>query len=133
MNNNNSIMKILLQPPQKTDLMIAIETNSFADITRILESKTPGKIFGYYTVDLNAADEYGKTALMYAIEKENVDAVQRIVHGKSHGFFGSRNTNIHLFDSTGKTALIYAVDKSNSDIVRILLRALMPGKSGFCC
>ena len=123
---------MLLHKTKKTDLMFAIESDATNAITQILDSRIPGTFFGYYTVDLNAADENGKTALMYAVERSNIDAVQRIAFGKTHGFFGQYDTNVHVFDANGKTALVYAVEKGDLEIVRILLKALMPGKAGCC-
>jgi ankyrin repeat protein len=125
-------IQMLLQKTKKTDLMFAIEAGATESITQILETKIPGKLFGYYTVDLNATDENGKTALIYAVEKGNADAAQRIAFGKTRGFFGQYHTNVHIFDANGKTAMVYAVENGNLEIVRILLKALMPGKAGCC-
>ena len=127
-----STIKMLLQKTKKTDLMHAIESDAAEAITQILDSRVPGRFFGYYTVDLNATDENGKTALIYAVERGNADAVQRIAFGKTHGLLGQYNTNVHLFDANGKTAMVYAVENGNLEIVRILLKALMPGKAGCC-
>lgn len=123
---------MLLQKPKKTDLIFAIESDAKDAITQILDSRIPGIIFGYYTVNLDAADENGKTALMWAIEKGDATLVERIVNGKTHGFFGTYDTNVQIFDANGKTALVYAVEKGDLEIVRILLRALMPRKAGCC-
>ena len=109
---------------RKTDLMFAIESEATQAVMQILESRTPGRLFGYYTVDLNATDEDGKTALMYAIESGNSDIVQRILDGTSHGFFGKYATNVHMFDKTGRTALVYAMELGKLALMHLTVKGV---------
>ena len=64
---------------------------------------------------MNAADASGKTALMCAIENENVAAVNRLL---------SLGADANLADSTGRTALFYLLKNIGGrtyDMASILL------------
>ena len=64
--------------------------------------------------ELNAKDEYGRTALMHCINSRNIDAVALLINS---------GADINLCDNSGAGALIYAVNNWFYDIARLLLEA----------
>jgi uncharacterized protein len=65
----------------------------------------------------NEIDDYGRTALIYAVMFNNVAIAQMLV--------GS-GANIEIHDKLGKTALHWAVERGNRDMIRLLLDAKAP-------
>ena len=65
-------------------------------------------------VDVNARDELGKTALIYAAEKDDDVCLRLIVEARP---------NIDAVDLEGQTALMAAAWKGNSECVDLLIKA----------
>lgn len=59
-------------------------------------------------------DEYGRTALIYAVMFDNVRIGQMLV---------SQGANVNFHDQLGKTALHWAVERGSGDMLRLLLDA----------
>ena len=64
--------------------------------------------------DVNARDELGKTALIYAAEKDNDECVRMIIEAKAR---------VNDADLDGQTALMAAAWKGNSKCVDLLIKA----------
>lgn len=64
--------------------------------------------------DVNLANDYGRTPLMYAAERGYSEIVQMLLE---------KNANVDPQDSQGFTALMLAVDNNYPDIVQLLLNA----------
>lgn len=62
--------------------------------------------------DINAQDEWGRTALMIAADGGYADTVKLLLDWEA---------NVHLRDSNGNTALMRAAWKGHLDIVRALI------------
>jgi ankyrin repeat protein len=58
--------------------------------------------------------ECGKTALIYAIERGNVEAVNKLIKARA---------NVNAPDKKGKSPLMYAAEKSNTAIMKALIAA----------
>ena len=66
------------------------------------------------SVDLNATDDDGMTALMHAAAHGHYKASGLLV--------GSDDSTINAQDSSGKTALMYAAGVGSNNIVKMLLK-----------
>ena len=62
--------------------------------------------------NVNATDDYGRTALMLAVIRKSSDAVNALL---------DRGANIDAADKTGTTALMWAVEHGNLNMVKALL------------
>lgn len=63
-------------------------------------------------INIDATNEFGETALMYACNMGNENMVRRIL---------SSGANVNLQNSVGNTPMIYACDRGNEDIVKCLI------------
>jgi ankyrin repeat protein len=63
-------------------------------------------------VELDTKDNFGKTALIYAIDNGHTDIVKILLH---------KGAGIDVKDKSGKTALMYACAKGHTDIAKILV------------
>lgn len=63
-------------------------------------------------ISINTSDNYGKTALMYAAERGQIDVVAALIN---------EGALLNSADNYGDTALINAVKNGHIDIVRVLL------------
>jgi len=68
---------------------------------------------------MNALDKTGKAALIYAIEKGNIEIVKTLVDNEIDQ--QPLGANVNTRDVNDKTALMYAIEKGNIDIVNFLL------------
>ena len=94
-------------------LMFAIK-NDYNEIAKILI-----EVNGNFRVLLNWKNKTGKTALMLAIEKENVEIVDLLVNAKYPD--GKRyRVDVKLTDNNDKTAYDYAIDTGNEQIIAIV-------------
>lgn len=64
--------------------------------------------------DVNAADEYGVTALMWAAQDERVDIVKTIINA---------GADVNARNWVGKNVLMYACYNSNPEVIKALLSA----------
>lgn len=64
--------------------------------------------------DVNAADEYGVTALMWAAQDERVDIVKTIINA---------GADVNARNRVGKNALMYACYNPNPEVIKALLNA----------
>ena len=72
--------------------------------------------------DVNAKDEGGLTALMYAVDAENVISVQACLQARSASG-GSSQLDVNLVDEDQQTALHYAALVGNVEIAKLLVDA----------
>jgi hypothetical protein len=70
---------------------------------------------GTLGVDVEAVDQNGRTALMFAAENGHTDTVNALA--------GTHNANVEAVDLNGKTALMIAADRGHTDTAEAL-RAL---------
>ena len=66
-------------------------------------------------IDLNARDEHGRTALMFACGNGHNDVVKLLLENSK------RNIDLNVRSNTGKTAIIYACENGHKDVVKLLL------------
>ena len=64
--------------------------------------------------DPDLSDNYGRTALMFAVAEENADCVQELL---------AASTNISIRGQKQSTAFIYAAARGNVNIVKALISA----------
>jgi ankyrin repeat protein len=89
-------------PDTAPHLLIAIAANDALGAHALLAANTsPDEI-----------DEYGRTALIYAVIFDNVAIGQMLI---SHG------ANFNLHDKLGKTAMHWAAERGSSDMLHLLL------------
>eukprot|EP00607_Mallomonas_marina_P002193 CAMPEP_0182435656 /NCGR_PEP_ID=MMETSP1167-20130531/76949_1 /TAXON_ID=2988 /ORGANISM="Mallomonas Sp, Strain CCMP3275" /LENGTH=309 /DNA_ID=CAMNT_0024626935 /DNA_START=76 /DNA_END=1005 /DNA_ORIENTATION=- len=65
---------------------------------------------------VNAMDEYGQTALMIAVQKQELTVVAGLLNARMP------KVNVNTAKSSGYTALFYAVDLKTTSIMKALLR-----------
>ncbi len=74
---------------------------------------------------INAQDQWGKTALMYAIVCGRDDCVKALIYLRNKTqpgtFINTCGSGINLKDKEGNTALFYALLKSNFEVAKLLL------------
>ena len=61
--------------------------------------------------DLEAKDEFGKTALIYAAALDNIEIVRILLKSRA---------NPTAEDNLGLTALEWAIEEKNTDVVKLL-------------
>jgi ankyrin repeat protein len=77
---------------------------------------------GFYSI--NKQDNYGRTALMFAIYNNKNNNKYNIIFNivkKGLQFKEKYKINLELIDKQGKTALLYAVKEQQHDVVKLLL------------
>ena len=94
-------------------LMFAIK-NDYTEIAKTLIA-----VNGKFRVLLNRQNKAGKTALILAIEKEDVEIVDLLVNAKYPNEGGYRS-NVNLVDNSDKTAYDYAIETGNEEIIAIV-------------
>ena len=62
--------------------------------------------------DVNLKDEWGRTALHWAVEKENLEMVKYLVEN---------GADANLLDIKGRTAFTFAVEKGNLEMVKLFI------------
>ncbi len=70
-------------------------------------------IYGFDTIEINCRDYEGKTALMYAVEKQNIQIVNLLIEN---------GADVNLCDECGTSALLIACDLGNIEICDILIK-----------
>lgn len=68
---------------------------------------------------INARDDDGRTALMYAVESENLAVVKALV---------DKGADVNVRDNCGRTALMLAAQRGDEAMVNVLIGAGMGGK-----
>jgi ankyrin repeat protein len=91
-------------PDTATHLLIAIAANDSIGVHALLAAN----------VSPDESDEYGRTALIFAVMFDNVPIGQMLV---------SNGANLNFHDKLGKTALHWAAERGSSDMLRLLLDA----------
>jgi ankyrin repeat protein len=91
-------------PDNAPHLLMAVAAKDSVGVATLLDAGTSP----------DEADEYGRTALIYAVMVDSLPLGQMLVN---HG----ANLNIH--DKLGKTALHWAVERGSIDMMRLLLGA----------
>jgi ankyrin repeat protein len=93
-----------LDPETAPQLLTAVVANDSARVHGLLAaSESPDE-----------SDEYGRTALIYAVMFDNVSIGQMLV---------SQGANLNIHDQLGKTALHWAAERGSGDMLRLLLDA----------
>ena len=65
-------------------------------------------------ININATDEYGKTPLVWAIDREHYDLAELLIE---------RNANVNKTDTIwGWSPLRYAIQKNNMKIMKMLIK-----------
>lgn len=89
----------------QTALMLAVQEERYNRVVIRLISNG---------ANINASDNSGKTALMYAADSNNDDIIRLLLE---------KGANVNAADNNGKTALMFAADNWNGDsVVRLLIR-----------
>ncbi|HXQ50189.1 MAG TPA: ankyrin repeat domain-containing protein [Stellaceae bacterium] len=91
-------------PDNAPYLLLAIVANDTVGVHALLAANTSP----------DESDEYGRTALIYAVMFDNVPVGQMLV---------GDGANPNIRDKLGKTALHWAAERGNSDMLRLLLDA----------
>ncbi len=90
----------------RTPLMYAAVRNYCVEILKLLLDK--GK-----NIDINATDSEGNNALIYAVDRGNIDAVKLLLQKKELDINKKNNKN--------ETALTFAIRRNNLELVKLLL------------
>jgi ankyrin repeat protein len=85
-------------------LVYAIATNN---------KQMVGKLVAVEGINLNKADEYGRTPLMAAIHAQNTDLIEFLI--------GQNDVNLNLLDVAEETALFKAIQIGNLEYTNLLL------------
>ncbi|MBO7454734.1 MAG: ankyrin repeat domain-containing protein [Alphaproteobacteria bacterium] len=97
-------------------LIRAVESNDIQRIKSLLKQK----------VNIDDQDNNGKTALIHAVEKGNIEIIRELInYGKLQSALkvttqGLSYADLNKQDNNGWTALMYAVENGNKEIVKIL-------------
>ena len=91
----------------RTALWWAVRNNQVAVVRRLL---------GHKDIDLQIADESGRTTLMCAAERGNVTVLRLLLQGKSEAF-------VNIEDPQGRTALSWAAGSGMTDTTACLLES----------
>jgi ankyrin repeat protein len=91
-------------PGPEPQLLIAVTANDAVGVHALLEGDASP----------DESDEYGRSALIYAVMSDNISIAQMLV---SHG------ANVNSHDKLGKTALHWAAERGSDDMLRLLLDA----------
>ena len=86
------------------DLITASMNNDIAEVKRLLKARA----------DVNACDEDGDTALMWAVFKGHKDVVKVLLEA---------GADVNASNKNGDTALMWAVFKGHKDVVKVLYEA----------
>ena len=91
-------------PDTASYLLIAVAANDSVGVHALLAANTSP----------DESDEYGRTALIYAVMFDNVPIGQILV---------SDGANLNIHDKLGKTALHWAAERGSSEMLRLLIDA----------
>ena len=75
-------------------------------------------------VDVNAADDNGRTALSWAAQAGHANVVRSLLRGPGENINNFQGADVNVRDKTyDRTPLMWAADRGHAEVVRILLEA----------
>jgi serine/threonine protein kinase/ankyrin repeat protein len=116
----NALMVMSLEPWLDSDAEIALQAGGTRESRqRLRRSDKTVEMIGETLLnagcDVNAADNKGRTPLIYAVASERSAVVEMLLR---------RGANIHAKDHNGKSALDWAIKSGNQEIIRSLYSSL---------
>ncbi len=112
-NNHAAAVILLLEHGADPNSIGPIGHSALMLATDIEKTEIFDILVGNNKINLNNAGPEGKTALHLAVEKANIDAIQKLVQ---------MGADLCVRDFTGKTALHLAVEKANIDAIQKLVQ-----------